>query len=117
MKKILKSWEELQKEYEAMQGVSCVPSNIFKVKPDYIFDENKSVKWNKAQVESNNEQYLKEVARLNTEKNKFRDSIYEDVLYAIIIWNLAYEEGHAFGFNDIQCHLQNLIELADKLSS
>lgn len=131
MKKEPKDWGEIQTDFESMQRLSCVPSGIFKVKQSHIFDEDKSVKWNKEQVEINNENYLKEVARLNTEKNKLRDSIYEDIYYAIqcevghrlsrdkaiAIWNLAFEEGHSFGYNEILCHLRSLMELADKLLS
>ena len=131
MKKELKDWGTIETDFEAMQRFSCIPSDIFKVKPGYIFDEDKSVKWNNEQVETNNEQYLKEVARLNTEKNKLRDSIYEDIYYAIqcevghrlsrekaiAIWNVAYEEGHAFGYNEILCHLESIMKLADKLLS
>lgn len=131
MKRELKDWGEIQDDFEAMQRFSCVPTDIFKVRPDHVFDEDKSVKWNKEQVVINNEDYKKEVARLNTEKNKIRDSINEDIYYAIqcevgkklsrekaiAIWDLAYEKGSSYGYNEILYHLQSLMELAIKLLS
>ena len=78
------------------------------------------------QVELNNKKYQSEVARLNTEKNKARDSIYnliiEKIQYEVghrlsrkkaeAIWNRAYEDGHSFGFYEIRCRLSDLIDLA-----
>lgn len=75
---------------------------------------------------SNNKKYQSEVARLNTEKNKARDSVYnliiEKIQYEVghrlsrkkaeAIWNRAYEDGHSFGFYEIRCRLSDLIDLA-----
>lgn len=47
-------WREIQDEFETMQRMSCVPKNIHKVPTGYIFDEEKSVKWNREQVDANN---------------------------------------------------------------
>lgn len=67
--------------------------------------------------------------RLNTEKNKRRDAILEDI-YRLIqedvghdlsrvkaqrLWAYAWELGHANGFPDVYCHLQDAIELARML--
>lgn len=80
-KKEPKSWCDIQSDFKNMQRMSCVPVGICKVrKKDYIFDENQSVKWNREQVEKNNLAYEKEVARLNTLKNKERDQILEDIM-------------------------------------
>lgn len=130
-KKYPKSWYDIQAEFEDMQRMSCVPQNIRKVPQNFIFDEDKSVKWNKEQVIANNNAYSEEVARLNTLKNKRRDSIYEDIYFtiqcevghnlsrekAIKIWNYAWEQGHAYGIREVCCHLENLITLADELLS
>lgn len=130
-KKKPKDWGEIKTDFEAMQQFSCVPSDIFKVKQGHIFDEDQSVKWNKEQVEINNENYRKKVARLNTEKNRLRNAIYEDIYYsiqcevghglsrnkAIAIWEYAFTNGHSSGYNEILYHLNALMELADKLLS
>lgn len=122
-------WAEIQCEFEAMQRMSCIPKDIRKVPAGYIFDEEKSVKWNREQVDENNARYLKEVARLNTLRNKERNRIYEEIYTAIqqevghnlsrekaiVIWNLAYEWGHSSGIGEICHYLNELIELAEKL--
>ncbi len=122
-------WAEIQCEFEAMQRMSCIPKDIRKVPAGYIFDEEKSVKWNREQVDENNARYLVEVARLNTLRNKERDRIYEEIYSAIqqevghnlsrkkaiALWNCASEWGHSYGIHAICNYLDDLIELACKL--
>lgn len=124
-----KEWADIQSEYDSMQQMSCVPVGIRKVSTDHVFDENKSVKWNREQVEANNQRYQQEVARLNTEKNKRRDAIHEDIYRAIqsevghglsrikamALWNFAYEKGHAFGIHEVKIYLDEVMELASLL--
>jgi len=120
------SWEDIEYKFDIMNRMSCRPVELRKVPNDYIFDEDQSVKWNREQVELNNKKYQSEVARLNTEKNKARDSIRDLIIEKIqhevghrlsrkkaeAIWNCAYEYGHSFGFNEIRCRLSDLIDLA-----
>lgn len=54
MKKRLMSWDEIRAEYEAMSSMSCKP-DFFPVSKTHVFDEDKSVKWNREQVESHNQ--------------------------------------------------------------
>lgn len=119
-------WNNIQSEYDAMSAMSCVSSGIRKVRADHVFDENQSVLWNRQQVEDNNRRYQEEVARLNTEKNKRRDAIHEKIYAAIqsevghglsrkkamVLWNMAYDEGHAYGIREIKSYLDELMELA-----
>lgn len=76
---LVKDWQTIRTEFEAMERMSCVPAGIRKVRADHIFDEERSVRWNREMVEKNNADYQAEVARLNTEKNKRRDAILEDI--------------------------------------
>ena len=126
---IVKDWQTIRTEFEAMERMSCVPVGIRKVRADHIFDEERSVRWNREMVEKNNADYQAEVARLNTEKNKRRDAILEDI-YRLIqedvghdlsrvkaqrLWAYAWEQGHANGFPDVYCHLQDIGEDAFEL--
>lgn len=127
---LVKDWQTVQTEFEAMERMSCVPASIRKVRADHIFDEERSVRWNRKMVEKNNAEYQAEVARLNTAKNKRRDAILEDI-YRLIqedvghhdlsrvkaqrLWAYAWEQGHANGFHDVYCHLQDMVELARML--
>lgn len=128
---IVMDWETVQNEFEEMERMSCVPAGIRKVRADHIFDEEKSVRWNREMVEKNNADYQAEVARLNTEKNKRRDAILENI-YRLIqedvghdlsrakaqrLWAYAWELGHANGFSDVYYHLQDMVELARMLLS
>lgn len=131
MDTLVKSWEDIAKEFEAMEQLSCVPENISKVRPGFVFDREKSVRWNEEEVDRNNVAYLKEVSRLNTIKNKERDRILEDIYKAIkyevghnlsrekaiLLWNYAWDKGHSFGIYEILNHLYEIMEIADKLLS
>ena len=88
---LVKDWQTICTEFEAMERMSCVPAGIRKVRADHIFDEERSVRWNREMVEKNNADYQAEVARLNTEKNKRRDAILEDI-YRLIqeAWATTY---------------------------
>lgn len=122
-------WMLIQAEYESMERMSCVPTDIHKVRADHVFDEDKSVKWNREQVEDNNRRYLEEVKRLNTEKNRRRDELHERIYKAIqdevgyglsrrkamLLWNRAYEDGHSYGIREVVSNLDELMELAIQL--
>ena len=119
-------WDDIQSAYETVHSMSCVPKSVKKVKADHVFDENKSVKWNREQVEINNAAYRAEVARLNTEKNKAREDVINMIIEKIqsevgtslskrkakAIWELAYEERHSYGFYDVREYLFKLVALA-----
>lgn len=125
------NWDDIQLAYETVRSMSCVPKSVKKVKPDHIFDEDKSVKWNREQVEINNAVYRAEVARLFTEKNKARDDVINMIIEKIqsevgaslskrkakAIWEFAYEERHSYGFYDVHAYLFKLIDLAKILVS
>lgn len=124
-----KDWCEIQSDFERMQEMSCVPTNLRKVPVNHVFDENQSVKWNRDKVAENNAAYQKEVARLHTLKNKARNSIHEDIyLYiqdevehginrdcAIKIWNYAYERGHSYGAYQIKYELDEAMTLIEDI--
>lgn len=124
-KMTVKGWDEIQSDYERMQGMSCVPAVIRKVAQNHVFDENQSVKWNRDKVAENNAAYQAEVARLNTAKNKARDAIHEDIYRAIQsevghgltrdgarkLWEYAYDKGHAHGSYAIISYLEDLLVL------
>ena len=119
----------IQAEYESMERMSCVPTNIHKVRADHVFDKDKSVRWDREQVEDNNRRYLEEVKRLNTEKNRRRDELHERIYKAIqdevgyglsrrkamLLWNRAYEDGHSYGIREVVSNLDELMELAIQL--
>lgn len=86
----------------------CKSVNKKRLKPDAVIDEDKSIKWNREEVIRLNKEYEDEVARLNTQRNKFRDELFTkiydyiaesvgndcNVAQAEVIWNFAYNLGH-----------------------
>lgn len=74
----VKTWEEIESDFYHMNNMSCKP-NFTKLSKGWITDENQSVKWNREQVELNNQNYQKAVKELNIKKNKARDNVYEDI--------------------------------------
>ena len=65
--------------YKAAQRTSTVPKTRM-VSKDYIFDEDKSVKWNKEQVEINNKLYQTERSLLKENRAKVIKEAYDDVI-------------------------------------
>lgn len=124
----VKTWEEVEDDFRCMNSMSCKP-NLTKLPKGWITDENQSVKWNREQVELNNQNYQKAVAELNTKKNEALDAIYEEIYKkiqdevgygiskksAIKIWNHAYSEGHSCGFYTIRSYLEELIDLISEI--
>lgn len=120
----LKEWSEIQADFERMESMSCKPEGR-KYPANYIFNEEKSVKWNREEVERINWEREEKVKKLQRAKNKARNEIMEDIYFAIQqevggrigrddamkIWAYAYEHGHACGWNDIQCFLNEIMEL------
>ena len=114
---------DIKCDLEAMANMSCKPS-FKKPKNGDVIDEDKSVKWNREEVERLQKAYDEEVKRLNTEKNKCSDNLYKE-LYKVIrkevggitlndaqqIFNYAYAEGHSYGYNEIFNKLDKLIYL------
>ena len=128
-KKHSKNWAEIQPDFNSMAEMSCIPSGIKKLRGDHVIDMDQSVRWNQEQVRLNNEKYQEEVKRLNREKNKRRDAIYEDIYQkiqeevgsgltrggAVVIWNYAWELGHAYGISDVLSHLNDLMDMVQKI--
>lgn len=39
-------WDDIQREFDRVNEMSCKPVGLQKYKVGHIFDENRSVKWN-----------------------------------------------------------------------
>lgn len=119
-----KEWDSISKRWEKLQVMSCKPA-IQKLPKGYITDEEKSVKWNREQLEKNHLAYDNEIKRLNTEKNMRRDALLQEI-YDLIqkevglklhrtgarkIWEMAYNQSHAYGFAAVYWKVQDLMDL------
>ena len=118
-------WTDIGQKYEAMVNMGCKPYGFKRVPLNFVFDEDKSVKWNKEQAQKNNDDYDNEVKRLKQEKIKRRDEIYAEIYKTIQeevgfgisekkaakIWEYAYDKGHSAGWREIIIHLEEIEEL------
>lgn len=122
-------WDDIQREFDQVNEMSCKPVGLQKYKVGHIFDENMPVKWNREKLEEENKKYNDEVARLNTEKNKgfcrVNDLVYQKIREevghglsehaAAVIFNYVYESKHAYGFYAVRQELESLIELVSEI--
>lgn len=118
-------WIDIGQKYEAMANMECKLYGFKRVPLNFVFDEDKSVKWNKEQAQKNNDDYDNEVKRLKQEKIKRRDEIYAEIYKTIQeevgfgisekkaakIWEYAYDKGHSAGWYEIIINLEEIKEL------
>ena len=90
--------EDVKLKYEKAAQLSCKPGDGFmKVKEGHIFDEDKSVKWNRQEVERVNNEYQEEVKRLNDIRNEaFVDANAYAYKYITQETGLPEEKGEVF---------------------
>lgn len=94
---------------------------------DFIFDENQSVKWNKQKVQQHNElaQQAKKIYRdkINEIDRWFSQQVQEAIQNEIhvsekvasIIFNQAYEDGHANGYHEVVLYAQRYCEFIQSI--
>lgn len=110
-----KTWEEVERKYKNACEMSCKP-DFKRMHKDYITDDEKSVKWNREQVEENHKQYDEAVKELNTKKNKCCNEALKDIYAKIqedVGHNLSekaaeriwYDADYDFGHLQNQCDL------------
>lgn len=118
---------DLFDELRDIDNMNCKPT-FKRLKDNEVLDEDKSVRWNKERVQKNHEDYDKEVARLNTLKNKERDEVLSQIYKEIqsnvtglsekgakAIYRYAYEQGHSCGYNEVASYITDLYELAEQI--
>lgn len=104
---------------------SCKPKER-KYKIGEVFDDDKSVRWNREEVERRNKLHEEEAKRLNTEKNRLLiewiDAVYIYIMQetkvkkekAKDIYNYLYTEYHSYGLTEVLNHLDDLLYLFKK---
>ena len=94
---------------------------------DHVFDENQSVRWNKDKVKEYNETVRKAEEDYNYKLRKVNETFQRWVLQAIqkeihvseavalIIFNRAWEDGHADGYHSVLYHAEEYCEFINKI--
>ena len=96
-----------------------------KTKDGYITDENKSVKWNKEQVEKNREGVKLAQMAYHSEETKKYNLFMQDIKDAVKLWykysdkqidlifNKAWDEGHSNGYRSVVDEVVNILEFTE----
>lgn len=115
--------ENLYDKAYKYENFSCKPAYCRKYKIGTIFDEEKSVKWNREEVERKNFEFENAVKQLNREKNLLYTELISMINSYITvetgvsversekIWNYLYSNYHAYGLAECLNHLDELLEL------
>lgn len=103
------------------------PTKYTHYSEDYIFDEDKSVKWNREQVKKFNREYEAEAQRLRSEEIAARkeaddaimsyiiESTASNTRYAELLWDYVYDRYHSDSTGNLFYELDEIIELANSL--
>lgn len=96
---------------------------------DHVFDENKSVKWNKEEVVRQNEKIKAQMDAYNKSKSEAQQEFKNDVESYILnnhnikdnkdiaeeIYNKAYSDGHSGGLHEILNYADEIASFAETI--
>ena len=90
---------------------------------NYVFDENKSVKWNKEEVVRQNEKIKKAIKSKFDGQNQFKRDVIQYILehqllsgsklnenQAEKIYKKGWEDGHSSGYHNVMIEIEDLID-------
>ena len=121
---------ELCLEYENMERAQAKELDQIQLIPkDKIIDEDKSVKWNREEVERRIQEAQQKRADLRKEhiqaRSEFQSKIYSaiqeycevpvSISAAKVMYEYACQESDSYGMEEVACTLYNLIELVEKM--
>ena len=122
------SWKNLQIRMEAAWNMRTTPKTKSPKTGDIISSAH-SLDWNKKKVRQLQQQWNDEVTKLVADRNKAISDVMVDILTLIrmdiksassvlishdaakMLWEKAYEYGHANGFTDVYCAIENYEEV------
>lgn len=102
------------------------PYDLKSYSKNHIFDEDKSVKWNKEQVELKNKEKHDAIKKYREESYRLSSQLDEDIKKAIakeytfnekqaeIVFIHAYQEHHSYGYGEIINCLYELCDIFEK---
>ena len=122
--------EEVLNKYKAVISHSTIPG-FKKYKEGYIFDEDKSVRWNKNEVILRNKEYEDEANRLQKEHRllvkEADDAAIQYLLeYSSTVKNIdamscllgfAFGQMHSEGYESVLNFAEELIDLVDRMNA
>lgn len=121
-----KDIEVIRQEYsDGKYSVTTPNPSLKKVSEGHIFDEEKSVKWNREEVQRNNEAYYKQLHDVQTKANELFKQMREEVVKYIMgiegvsrevaeaIEAFVYTEKHSYMY-DYFSAIDGIMELVSK---
>lgn len=96
---------------------------------NYVYDEEKSVRWNREHREQLIKEYEEEYEKYRNNLNKSRNTLLNDIIIAIQnefnfneeqaekIYSLAYEESHSEGINEVINKVKEISENIIEINS
>ena len=123
-----KSIEEIVSLFEEAEKMPLSPKKK-PLKEGYITDEDKSVRWNREQVEQSQQTYREETLRLRQERNQMLDKAKQEIILYIkdslekdfseekcnLILSRAYEENHAYGLTSVINRVDEYVDFINDL--
>lgn len=87
--------------------------NSKRPKDGEIIDEEKSVRWNREEVVRRQKAWDTECSRLKKIQEDIKAETKRSISKkaATVLWQKAYDRGHAYGFADIYCAIEDYKEL------
>lgn len=123
MKKRNITIEDLHTKATEYEYFSCKPTSCSKYKIGTVIDEDKSVRWNREEVERRNLEFENEVKELNRKKNLlYTEFVFMVKTYIVEetnvdenrankIWGYLSLNYHSYGLHECINHLDELLEL------
>lgn len=133
-------WSHISKTYKTIEettSISKANQNYPIYAENYIFDENKSVKWNKEEVIKRNKLRDEEIKRCQSIREYVIDDFENNIIHciavelikrnilkpeistaaekAIKIFNLAWDKGHSDGIYEVCIYIDEIVDFIEDI--
>ena len=133
-------WKHICETYKTFEEITSIVKTIRDYplyKENYIFDENKSVKWNKDEVIKRNKLRDEEIRKCRAirkqalcnvenniihciaveliERNIIKADISTAVEKAIKIFNFAWDKGHSYGIYEVCTYIDEMVDFIEDI--
>lgn len=128
---ISNTWYEYIEEFKNINYMNTQPSKLGYTHPNIgtVIDEEKSVRWNREEVDRLRAEYDKKASELKREKDLKFNELKREILNKIVdeldnkitkesaltILNRSWEDGHSYGINQVFIELNKNIEFIENI--
>lgn len=117
-----RDWSDILTSWDIMNSMPSRPSYP-KLAEGTVIDEEKSVRWNREEVERRNALREQEIIDLRNARNSVQANLEEEIVHKFAkeydvpfesvkkIYDYAFLQDHAYGIRDVINTAENLIEL------